>query len=201
MFEVDEAVNKIRAEVDPEAELIFGAIEDENLTGKIRVSIVATSLDGQDPDTKPVISLVHRLHNRNIGYSENPVNTLATNQAALNATEGATALNINTVVDKNTVIQQRSEQEEIKKTINEPSLENISMENAAYLQNVEDKMDDNHKSNDEMETFVVDSIELETPELFSENMENNMKDQDGKENELKIFESSKAEEESAIKEP
>ena len=46
MFEVDEAVNKIRAEVDPEAELIFGSIEDERLNGKIRVSIVATSLDG-----------------------------------------------------------------------------------------------------------------------------------------------------------
>ena len=46
LFEVEEAVNKIRAEVDPEAELIFGAIEDTNLTGKIRVSIVATALDG-----------------------------------------------------------------------------------------------------------------------------------------------------------
>ena len=71
LFEVDEAVNKIRAEVDSEAELIFGSIEDENLNGKIRVSIVATSLDGQEPETKPVISMVHRLHNRNTGYSNN----------------------------------------------------------------------------------------------------------------------------------
>ena len=30
LFEVDQSVNKIRAEVDPEAELIFGAIKDEN---------------------------------------------------------------------------------------------------------------------------------------------------------------------------
>ena len=37
LFEVDQSVNKIRAEVDPEAELIFGAIKDENMTGKIRV--------------------------------------------------------------------------------------------------------------------------------------------------------------------
>ena len=29
LFEVDQSVNKIRAEVDPEAELIFGAIKDE----------------------------------------------------------------------------------------------------------------------------------------------------------------------------
>ena len=46
LFEVDEAVNKVRAEVDPEAELIIGAITDENLDGLMRVSIVATSLDG-----------------------------------------------------------------------------------------------------------------------------------------------------------
>ena len=84
LFEVDEAVNKIRAEVDPEAELIFGAIEDENLTGKIRVSIVATSLDGQEPETKPVVSMVHRLHNRNAGYN-NLAGTLVKNQNTLSA--------------------------------------------------------------------------------------------------------------------
>ena len=41
LFEVDEVVNKIRAEVDPEAELNVGAIEDKNLSGKIRVSILS----------------------------------------------------------------------------------------------------------------------------------------------------------------
>ena len=35
LFEVDAVVNKIRAEVDPEAELIAIAIEDENMNGKI----------------------------------------------------------------------------------------------------------------------------------------------------------------------
>ena len=35
LFEVDQSVNKIRAEVDPESELIFGAIKDESMTGKI----------------------------------------------------------------------------------------------------------------------------------------------------------------------
>ena len=49
LFEVDEAVNKVRSEVDHEAELIIGAITDPTLDGKMRVSIVATSLDGQQP--------------------------------------------------------------------------------------------------------------------------------------------------------
>ena len=70
LFEVDEAVNKVRDEVDPEAELIIGAITDAELDGKMRVSIVATSLDGQQPETKSVINMVHRIQNRNPGYSD-----------------------------------------------------------------------------------------------------------------------------------
>ena len=70
LFEVDEVVNKIRSEVDAEAEVIIGAITDVELDGKIRVSIVATSLDGQQPETKSVINMVHRIQNRNPGYSD-----------------------------------------------------------------------------------------------------------------------------------
>ena len=69
LFEVDEVVNKIRAEVDPEAEVIIGAITS-SLDGKIRVSIVATALDGQQPESKSVINMVHRIQNRNPGYSD-----------------------------------------------------------------------------------------------------------------------------------
>ena len=70
LFEVDEVVNKIRSEVDVEAEVIIGAITDSSLDGKIRVSIVATSLDGQQPEAKSVINMVHRIQNRNPGYSD-----------------------------------------------------------------------------------------------------------------------------------
>ena len=70
LFEVDEVVNKIRSEVDVEAEVIIGAITDSSLDGKIRVSIVATALDGQQPEAKSVINMVHRIQNRNPGYSD-----------------------------------------------------------------------------------------------------------------------------------
>ena len=206
LFEVDEAVNKIRAEVDPEAELIFGSIEDQNLNGKIRVSIVATSLDGQEPETKPVVSMVHRLHNRNTGYSDNFTSMLANNQAAINATKGATALNLNNeieVEEKPNIQQETSQHDEIKELPNESSLENVSIENAAYLQNIENNtIEKNSEADDNMQTFEVDSIELATPELFSENSEDASFNQDHqeKENELKVFESSKSEEETTTKE-
>ncbi len=45
LFEADEACNRIRDEVDPEANIIFGATFDENMEGKMRVSIVATGIE------------------------------------------------------------------------------------------------------------------------------------------------------------
>mgnify|MGYP001766561119 CR=1 FL=1 len=45
LFEVDEAANRIRSEVDPDAFIIFGSTFDETMTGKIRVSVVATGME------------------------------------------------------------------------------------------------------------------------------------------------------------
>src|SRR5579862_7117531 len=46
LLEVDEAANAISEQVDPEANIIFGAAFDPALEGKIRVSVVATGMDG-----------------------------------------------------------------------------------------------------------------------------------------------------------
>ena len=46
LFEVDQAANRIREEVDEDANIIFGSAVDDNLAGKIRVSVVATGMDG-----------------------------------------------------------------------------------------------------------------------------------------------------------
>lgn len=45
LFEVDEACNRIRDEVDQNANIIFGSTFDETLEGTMRVSIVATGID------------------------------------------------------------------------------------------------------------------------------------------------------------
>jgi len=197
LFEVDEAVNRVRAEVDSEAELIIGAITDPTLEGKIRVSIVATALDNQGPQTKPVISMVHRIHNGNFGYRDNSEKTLVLNQPTLNATEGATALDISTAIEQNKAV-------EPQKQTNEPSFKNISIENATYLQNIE-KISINEeylKKEDEIPNFEVDSIELANPQLFSDDKEINTTNHENKdEKESEAFESRDSEENSEIKEP
>ncbi len=45
LFEVDEAMNRIRDEVDPEANIIFGSTFSDAMAGKMRVSVVATGID------------------------------------------------------------------------------------------------------------------------------------------------------------
>ncbi len=48
LFEVDEAANRIRKEVDEEANVIFGSSVDETMNGRIRVSVVATGIDARE---------------------------------------------------------------------------------------------------------------------------------------------------------
>ncbi|WP_207476894.1 cell division protein FtsZ [Arenibaculum pallidiluteum] len=45
LFEVDEAANRVRDEVDPDANIIFGSTFDPSLDGRMRVSVVATGID------------------------------------------------------------------------------------------------------------------------------------------------------------
>ncbi len=136
LFEVDEAVNKVRAEVDPEAELIIGAITDPSLDGKMRVSIVATSLDGQQPESKSVINMVHRIQNRNPGYSDfqntdSSQSINFSNSMASTITEGATALKLENEVQQETAqeIEQSVVSQEI---INESSSKETKLEDDQY---------------------------------------------------------------------
>jgi len=68
LFEVEAAANRVRAEVDPDANIIFGNTILDNMEGRIRVSVVATGIDAAEmrmpknveplrPHLKPVARL------------------------------------------------------------------------------------------------------------------------------------------------
>ncbi len=181
LFEVDEAVNKVRAEVDPEAELIIGAITDSEMQGKMRVSIVATALDNQSPQTKPVVNLVHRMQNRNNIYREGVAKNFTANKVTLNATEGATALDLNTAVEQNKATEEITLKDEKR-------VESVSLENANYLQTLENNSENNVMDND-TPNFEVESIELASPQLFSdeEMSHSTNENHDDQTNEIKMF--------------
>ncbi|AFW01877.1 cell division protein FtsZ [Gluconobacter oxydans] len=51
LYEVNAAADRIREEVAEEANIIFGALIDENMNGRIRVSVVATGIDTQSKNS------------------------------------------------------------------------------------------------------------------------------------------------------
>ena len=53
LFEVDEAANHIRREVDTEATIIFGSAIDDRMEGIMRVSVVATGMEGEAKSERP----------------------------------------------------------------------------------------------------------------------------------------------------
>ena len=55
LYEVDEAANRIREEVDPDANIVFGSTLDDGLQGKIRVSIFATGITALGAEQSPPI--------------------------------------------------------------------------------------------------------------------------------------------------
>ena len=189
LFEVDEAVNKVRAEVDPEAELIIGAITDAELDGKMRVSIVATSLDGQQPETKSVINMVHRIQNRNPGYSDfSNIGSSASfnfsNTISNPISHGANALKV-----ENEIVQEHTQEQINSSVTNEEIVHSNSLETESVVEDssvnemeksfTQEAMDSTQEqtveesiqediSND-LKEFGVDS---DAPDLFSSETEN-----------------------------
>ncbi len=52
LFELDEAANRIREEVDQDANIIVGSTLDSSMEGRMRVSVVATGIDAMDVNTE-----------------------------------------------------------------------------------------------------------------------------------------------------
>ena len=184
LFEVDEIVNKIRSEVDVEAEIINGSIIDPSLDGKIRVSIVATSLDGQQPESKSVINMVHRIQNRNPGYSDFATNGSSQSFSFSNSnmnpvSEGANALKL-----ENEVIVNNNQQETINETIDEVN----NQYHEELLKNQEIKNIVEESANEEETSFSQEAVEssdnglrefgvdTESPDLFNSETETSSSD-------------------------
>jgi len=182
LFEVDEVINKIRAEVDSEAEVITGAITDTTLDGKIRVSIVATSLDGQQPEGKSVINMVHRIQNRNPGYSDfvNSGSAQSFNFSSSSPiTNGANALKLENEIITEPVTNSSSSEMLGEQTANNQEIESIIEDNELndYEQSFSgDTLDTVNESEEKNSTQVEPTsnglenfaVEGETaPDLFS----------------------------------
>ncbi len=150
----------------------------------MRVSIVATSLDGQQPEPKSVINMVHRIQNRNPGYSDFS-NTGSTQSFTFSSpnnsiiTNGANALKIEDEVKSES--QESSHMSEVEETNNSSNIIQET-ENQSEIVNSDNEILDEKKeeTNETSTSNGLENFEFheeETPELFNSSGEHNEKNE------------------------
>ena len=153
LYEVDEAANRIKQEVDEEANIIYGTTCDERLEGLVRVSIVATGIDANiNKLAKPIenfapININNEIYkNDNVETNEqnnDQVNSIASNyEDKLIDTSSEKDKNFieeNINIDNDNINEQKTEDldtELISENDHQDVVENISIETNDILEEV-----------------------------------------------------------------
>ena len=157
LFEVDEAANRIRDEVDPEANIIVGSTFDSDLTGSIRVSVVATGIDVSE-FSKPSSQVLNELE------KSNRIEIEKTNEYGYyseNLSDKSEIKNNEAVIDKDTLDREEKELERLERNVN--SSTSSTLENLQHSENSA-----NEKQIDPVLTQTASGIDLPPRKQSSE---------------------------------
>ena len=164
-------------------------ITDENLKGKIRVSIVATALDGYKKGNT-IINVVNRFSQKNTEKTDNLfTRTTSFENNTLNSINGATALKLDEEVETDQHKQILDQETNIEKST-DVLPEGVSIESASYIEN---NAINNFNTSNEVENLVHNQIvdkEDDTPRLFNEMKSSKEiidQDEDNRENKENLF--------------
>lgn len=89
LFEVDQAATRVRAEVDPDSVTIFGSAYNQDMDGKIRVSVVATGLRIEKSLSKPEMEVELTAEPAPVEDAEPIVDEISLSEGAAFATGGS----------------------------------------------------------------------------------------------------------------
>ena len=146
----------------------------------MRVSIVATALDGQTASNTGVVNMVNRIQNRNSGYSDAALfskGAMMHNNSVSSSISGATALKLDeqfevdevqktsSNIQEEKIIQNNYEDQFLDTTENNSFENDISIELPSNETSIESNSIEQVFSNDEV---ITSSEEEYTPKLFSE---------------------------------
>ena len=130
LYEVDEAANRIKQEIDDEANIIYGTTCDDRLDGIVRVSIVATGIDS------------------NLGINAKPLETFApiniNNDVYKSSHNNAEPVSEKTILENNLNYNESLEDEKIDHIKENKEEQNIT------LSKINDEIQDNYTSNSEI---------------------------------------------------
>ena len=157
LYEVDEAANRIKQEVDEQANIIYGTTCDERLEGLVRVSIVATGIDANiNKLAKPIenfapININNEIYKSDVLETDNKIND------QVNHLENSIANNYeNNSMDVVSEIEENSNVDHV----------NVNDQQTEHLDNDNEIMTDNHDQE------VNEKISLEINDNVDENSKN-----------------------------
>ncbi len=160
LYEVDEAANRIKQEVDEEANIIYGTTCDDRLEGVVRVSIVATGIDAiNNISAKPIenfaqININNDIYKQDIEKSEL---LSESNMLQENVSQDDSILNeeINEIANEGMLNNQNSNNIHVEEQTNINQIEISSLE-----ENIDNKTNEASEILDQVET---DNISEELP--------------------------------------
>ncbi len=158
LYEVDEAANRIKQEVDEEANIIYGTTCDDRLEGVVRVSIVATGIDANNNiSAKPIesfapININNDIYKQDIEKSELLSESNILQENALQE-ENILDEEINEIVNEGMLNNQNSD------NFNEDEQTNINqLETSSLEENINDKTFFQNEATETLDLIETDNI-------------------------------------------
>ncbi len=158
LYEVDEAANRIKQEVDEEANIIYGTTCDDRLEGVVRVSIVATGIDvNNNISAKPIESFAPININNDIYKQDIEKSELLSESSILqdNTSQDGSIIDeeINEIANEGMLNNQNSDD------FNEDELTNINqLETSSLEENIEDKESFQNEATETLDQIETDNI-------------------------------------------
>ena len=161
LYEVDEAANRIKQEVDEEANIIYGTTCDDRLEGVVRVSIVATGIDANNNiSAKPIenfapININNEIYKQEIENSDSlPENIMLQD----NASQETSILDeeINEIANEGMINNQNSDNIHVDEqtNINPTKISNLE-------ENIDDKAFVHNEAIETLDQIETDNISVE----------------------------------------
>jgi len=156
LYEVDEAANRIKQEVDEEANIIYGTTCDDRLDGLVRVSIVATGIDSNlGINAKPLDTFAPININNDV-YKSNQISKEQVSETSFLAND----LNDNDLIKDDSVNQNTiyAETDDENKKADVESASSLQTSDSIDIR--EDHL--KHEESDTISNLNIDNIEEET---------------------------------------
>ena len=169
LYEVDEAANRIKQEVDEEANIIYGTTCDERLDGLVRVSIVATGIDSNIGINAQPLETFAPININNDVYKSNQISEASD----LDETVLESELTDQDLIEEDKLDQPEESSSELNtilfETSDEIQKDDLIIESNIKISESEEKVDENVEDKDEV--FSNSNIDNIEEEVSSDNLE------------------------------